>query len=113
MWRSILSGIVWALLGAFPSAALVALCYRFPIPFSGYESGLTAVPRTLLAVAFYEVFGGFVVLAALGTAAGIAANLLARRDARRERWLTLTFALAGGLVAVMVLAVLDKIIGQW
>jgi hypothetical protein len=113
MWRSILTGIVWALLGAFPLAALVALCYRFPIPFSGYESGLMAVPLSLLAVAFYELFGGFVVLAALGAAAGIAANLLANGDARRERWLTLTFALAGDLVAVILLAVLDKIIGNW
>jgi hypothetical protein len=113
MWRSILSGIVWALLGAFPAAAFVALCYRFPIPFSGYESGLLAVPRALLAIGFYELYGGFVVLTAIGAAAGIAAHLLASRDAGREYWLTLTFALAGDLVAVMILAVLDKIIGNW
>ena len=113
MWRSILSGIVWALLGAFPAAAFVALCYRFPIPFSGYESGLMAVPSSLLAVAFYELYGGFVVLAALGAAAGLAANRLASGDARRERRLTVTFALAGDLVAVIILAVLDKFIGNW
>jgi len=113
MWRSIKTGIAWALLGVFPLAALAALCYRFPIPFSGYESGPMAVPRTLIAVVFYGLFGGFVVLAALGAAAGAAANLLARQDARLERRLVLAFALAGDLVAVLILAVLDKIIGKW
>ena len=34
-----------------------------------------AVPRSLIAVVFYGLFGGFVVLAALGAAAGTAANL--------------------------------------
>jgi hypothetical protein len=113
MWRSIKTGIAWAFLGVFPLAALAALCYRFPIPFAGYESGLMAVPRSLFAVVFYGLFGGFVVLAAIGAAAGTAANLLARHDARRERVLTLAFALAGDLAVVMILAVLDKMIGKW
>lgn len=111
--RSIATGIAWAVLGAFPVAALVALCYRFPIPFSGYESGPMAVPRSLFAVVFYGLIGGFVVLVALGAAAGTAAHLLAGPDARRERQLTLTLALAGDFVAMMTLAVLDKIIGPW
>jgi hypothetical protein len=114
MGRSIKTGIAWAILGAFPLAALVALCYRFPIPFSGYESGPRAVPRSLIAVVLYGLFaGGFIVLAVLGAAAGTAAKLLVGPDARRERWLTVTFALAGDLVAVMILAVLDKLIGKW
>src|SRR5258706_10137538 len=37
---------------AFPSAALLALAYRFPVPFAGYESGMAAVPHAILAVAF-------------------------------------------------------------
>ena len=113
MWRSIKTGIAWALLSVFPLAALTALFYRFPIPFSGYESGPMAVPRSLLAVVFYVLLGGFVVLAALGAVAGTAANVLARQDARRERRLILAFALAGDWVVVMVLAVLDKIVGKW
>ncbi len=113
MWRSIKSGIAWALLGVFPLAALAALCYRFPIPFSGYESGPMAVPHSLMAVVFYGLFGGFVVLAALGAAAGAAANLLARQDAPLERRLVRAFALAADLVAVLILAFLDKIIGKW
>jgi hypothetical protein len=72
-----------------------------------------AVPHSLIAVVFYGLYGGFVVLAALGAAAGTAANLLARRDARRQRWLTLAFGLAGDSVVVMILAVLDKMIGKW
>jgi len=113
MRRLIRLGITWAHLGLFPFAALVALCYQFPIPFSGYEGGLMAVPRSLFAVLFYEVFGGFVVLTTLGVAAGIAANVLAGPDARRQRWLTLTFALVGDFLAAMILAVLDKIAGKW
>jgi hypothetical protein len=113
--RSILTGAACALLGVFPLAALVALCYRFPVPFDGYEGGLKAVPLSLFAVMFFGLtgvgipFSGFVVLAGIGGAAGAAAHLLTRRDDRWEIWLTLTFALAGDFVAVMILANLDKI----
>jgi hypothetical protein len=72
-----------------------------------------AVPRSLLAVVFYGLSGVVVVLAALGSVAGTAANLLARQDTRRERQLILAFALASELVVVMVLAVLDNMVGKW
>ncbi len=94
-------------------AAIVALCFRFPIPFSGYESGPSAVLRSLFAVAFYGMLGGFVVLAALGAAAGAVASWLAGHDDRRRRQLTFIFALAADFVSVMILAVLDKIVGPW
>ncbi len=77
------------------------------------ESGPMAVPRSLLAVVFYGLSGVVVVLAALGSVAGTAANLLARQDTRRERQLILAFALASELVVVMVLAVLDNMVGKW
>ena len=108
--RSILTGAACALLGVFPLAALVALCYRFPVPFDGYEGGLKAVPGSLLAVMFYGLFGfglplsGFVLLAGIGGAAGVAAHLLTRRDNRWEFWLTLAFALVGDFVVVMFMA---------
>jgi hypothetical protein len=41
-------GAVAACAGAFPAAAAVALVYRFPIPFRGYESGLDAVGSALI-----------------------------------------------------------------
>jgi hypothetical protein len=108
-----IAGIAWAILGAFPAAAVVALCYRFPIPFHGYRGGPAAVLPSLFAVAFYGLAGGFALLALIGAAAGIAANLLAQREPRRERRLIIAFALAGDLAVAATLAVLDRIIGPW
>jgi hypothetical protein len=113
MWRAVVTGIVWALFWVFPVAALVALCFRFPIPFSGYESGPSAVLRSLFAVLFFGVLGGFLVIAALGAASGALAHRLAGPDVRKWRWLAVGLALGGDFVAVMTLAVLDKIIGPW
>jgi hypothetical protein len=114
MGRAVVMGILWALLGVFPVAALVALCFRFPIPFAGYESGPSAMLRSLLAVLFYGVVvGGFPVIAALGAASGAVAHRLAGPDVRKRRWLTVGLTLGADFVAVMALAVLDKIIGPW
>ena len=113
MGRSIGTGIATAVLGVFPVTALVARFYRFPIPFAGYEGGPDAVPRALVAVLAYGLLGGFLVLAALGAAAGAAAELLMAPGSRRARWLTITFALAGAVVAVLSVAALDQVIGPW
>ncbi len=110
---NILRGILWAILFAFPLAALSALIFRFPVPFSGYESGVSAVPRALMAVAFYGVLGGFVVLAIVGALSGVLANTLSASKPDNAPRLTVIFAAAGSAVAVMVMAVLDKIIGPW
>jgi hypothetical protein len=65
-------GIRDALFGAlfmFPAAALVALVYRFPVPFGGFVSGPAGAWSAMLATLFYGLVGGFVVvpvLAALG-----------------------------------------------
>jgi hypothetical protein len=98
---------------AFPLAAIFALVYRFPIPFSGYESGLSAVPRALGAVLFYGALGGFIALFAGGALAGLAAYAIARPDEPRVRRLTLTFAALVALLGVATLAILDKLIGPW
>jgi len=108
-----IAGIAWAILGAFPAAAVVALFYRFPIPFAGYRGGPMAVLPSLFAVVFYGFAGGFALLALIGAAAGIAANLLAWREPRRQRRLIIAFALAGDLAVAAILAVLDWIIGPW
>lgn len=113
MLRRIFLGGACSILGAFPIAALVALCFRFPIPFSGYESGPLAVPRSLFAVLFYGVWGGFVVLAVLGALGGVLARRLAGGDVGKTRRFTLGFALLVDLVAVLIFSVLDKIIGPW
>ena len=108
-----LRGAFWAVALAFPLAATCALLYRFPVPFAGYETGLTAVPGAILAVVFYGVLGGFAALLAAGALGGAAAYALGRSDVQRVRWLTLAFAGLMALLGVGLLAVLDKFIGPW
>lgn len=113
MKSAVFRGTVAAVALAFPLAALCALVYRFPIPFSGYESGLSAVPAALVAVMFYGVLGGFIALFAGGALAGSAAYTIGNPDEQRVRWLTLTFAGLIALLGVGTLAILDKLIGPW
>lgn len=113
MKSAVIRGGIAAIVLAFPLAAICAFVYRFPIPFSGYESGLSAVPRALLAVLFYGVLGGFIALFTGGAFAGWAAYVIARPDDRRARRLTLAFAALVALLGVGTLAILDKLIGPW
>lgn len=110
---ALLRGALWAVVLAFPLAALCALLYRFPIPFSGYRSGLIAVPGALIAVMFYGMLGGFLALLATGALGGAAAHTLGQPDGQRIRRLTLAFAGLFALLSVGLLAVLDKLIGPW
>jgi hypothetical protein len=111
--RSILTGAVIATIGAFPMAALVALVYRFPIPFAGEESGIKAAIVSPFAVVFYGLLGGFLVLPCLGAVAGFLAHRIAEPDRKSIfRW-TVRFALVADLIAALFLALLDKIIGPW
>ena len=113
MRPAILWGVASAVLLAFPLAAICAILYRFPVPFAGYESGIGAVPHVMIAVVFYGVLGGFPLLAAAGALAGCVAHKRAEPDPRAVRRLALTFGAAAALVAVLLLAVLDKLIGAW
>lgn len=113
MRSAVFRSALWAVALAFPIAAICALLYRFPVPFAGYETGLTAVPGAFLAVVFYGLLGGFPVLLAAGGLGGAAAHTLAHPNAQRVRRLTLTFAGIVALLAVGLLAVLDKLIGPW
>lgn len=111
--RSAGLGCLLAVLGAFPVAALVALVFRFPIPFTGYCSGLEAVLPSLVAVLIYGCIGGFPLLAVLGGVGGLAAFLIGRPDGKKTFRLTLAFAVLVDFLATLTLAVLDKIIGPW
>ncbi len=113
MRSAIFIGAISSVLLAFPLTALCALVYRFPIPFSDYESGLAAMPRALLAVVFYGVLGGFPLLLTLGAIGGVAAYKLAGPESQPVRRLTLAISGAIALIAVILLAILDKIIGPW
>jgi hypothetical protein len=108
--KAILTGIVAALVGVFPLAALVAHCFRFPIPFAGYESGASAALRSLFAVLFYGMLGGFLRIAALGAIASAVALRVSAADLKNARRLTIGLALAADFAIVLVVAVLDKIV---
>ena len=110
---NVVRGMLWAVVFAFPLAALCALIFRFPMPLAGYEHGVSAIPHALLAVIFYGIMGGFVVLAGLGALSGYVATRMSVGDEGRSRRLTLFLAAFGSAAAVLFLASLDKIIGPW
>jgi hypothetical protein len=105
MARCIWIGLLSAVAGSFLVAPLLALVYKFPIPFSGMESGPVAAVRSLFAVAFYGVFGGFVVLGVLGAAAGGIASKVAGADPGRAWNLAVAFGLGVDLAAACALYV--------
>ncbi len=111
--KAVLRGTALALISAFPAAAITALLYRFPVPFAGYLSGFQAVGPAVIAVIFYGIFGGFVVLALLGAMGGWVAYRIGAPAERQVRLLTYAFSTAAALAGALLLAVLDKIIGPW
>lgn len=113
-WKSVLAGATWAVTSAFPIAAMTALLYRFPIPFVGYRSGITAVVPAMIAVLFYGVvFGGLILLGTLGALGGFISAMTLRHERRRCKLTTRAWALVVSAIGVLTLAVLDKIIGPW
>ena len=61
---------LFGLLFMFPAAALVALVYRFPVPFGGYVRGPAGAWSAMLATLFYGLAGGFVVVPLVAALAG-------------------------------------------
>ena len=106
-------GALWSVLAAFPIAAIIALVYGFPIPFTGKLKGPAAIFPSQVAVFMYGMIGGFVVLAVLGAAGGVIARRLAPTDRPRARRLCLLFSLIATTACLMLLATLDLIIGPW
>ena len=113
MWRGVVLGALAAVGLSFPVATLMALVFRFPIPFSGYASGIAAVVPAMFAVLFYGIVGGFALLGLLG---GVAGAIVFHRKAGKGRpyWRPVVLScLAIDVVALFVLAILDKLVGQW
>jgi hypothetical protein len=105
-------GVIVSILASFPATALFALLYRFPIPFSGYEHGIQAVPRALSASVFYGMIGGYWLLFVLGAVAGAIGAF--RASGRGQAWRrTSVLACMGTTCAVALLSLLDKITGPW
>jgi len=108
-----LQGAIWALVWCFPFAMTCGALYRFPVPFSGYQSGWQALLQAPLAALFYLVLGGFVGVAGLGALAGVAAHKKAFGQKIRTLPLLRSWSAAVAALFVVGLAVLDKIIGPW
>lgn len=113
MMKFFLAGAAIAVGATFPLAALVALVFRFPIPFGSYMSGIGAVIPALFAAAFYGMIGGFMVQALLGGLTGGLAASAAIGDRRRAWRRCVTFATFSALPGVLVLSILDWLIGPW
>lgn len=108
-----LHGAVWCVLFSFPSAMLLVSVWRFPIPFRGYVSGLKHSGQAFLAVGFYGIIGGFVLLGVLGAIAGMITHALRPDDEQEQKRLAHIITAAIALAATTLLAALDKIIGPW
>lgn len=113
MYKGTLLGALLAVVIAFPVAAILALVYRFPVPFAGYMSGVSAIGYAMGGVVFYGLIGGFPLLAILGGLTGsIVSNAAARESKLPWKWIMLLCVLID-LAVLFVLAILDKIIGPW
>ncbi|MES2521666.1 MAG: hypothetical protein V4617_03125 [Gemmatimonadota bacterium] len=113
MKRSIMTGSIAALLSMFPVASLLALVWKFPLPMGGYAQGVRAALLAPLAALFYGLFGGFLVVPALGAASGALAFKLSEGDSGQARKLSIALGVASAVAAGVFLNVLDKIIGPW
>lgn len=103
-------GAVAAVVSAPAAAALLAVLYRFPVPFRGYATGVAEAPTAALAALFYLALGGAVVLGGSGAIVGA---LLARWRPGRATVPILVAAVAIALVAAAALAVLEFFVGTW
>jgi hypothetical protein len=112
MKQSIKSGALSALISMFPAAFLLALFWRFPIPFSGYETGLNAAFKSIIAVVYYGLMGGFIIVPGLGALSGAAAYRISN-DKTKANKLSIRFGCLCALLLGILLSTLDKIIGDW
>jgi hypothetical protein len=98
---------------SYPAAALIALAFRFPIPLGGYYSGVEAVIPSLIAVAFYSMFGLLPALLLCGAIAGIFVPPKRSGSGLLPSKLEAELSVVAALVPLGVLSILDKIIGPW
>jgi hypothetical protein len=89
----------------------VALVFRFPLPFYGMGHGVDAAMNSWIAVVFYGLLGGFVVVGFLG---GLVGAVVAARNPRIGLGrFALLVAIFADLPPVLVLSTLDYFIGPW
>ncbi len=113
MLRLVIAGALWSLVSTFPVTALLALFFRFPVPFAGIDGGPSQVIPAMFALLFYGVLmGGFFLVGFCGGLAGAVAWLLASTSGHR-RGLQRCLSIAVTFVLLFVLATLDWYIGPW
>jgi hypothetical protein len=113
MGNGIWFGALTAIVMAFPVAGVLALVYRFPVPFAGYISGVSAMGYAMVGVVFYGLLGGFPLLAVLG---GLTGAIMSRTGTDKDKLpvkLIVLVCFFIDLAMLFVLAILDKIIGPW
>jgi hypothetical protein len=109
MVRSVVAGAVAAIVFCFPCAAVLALFYRFPVPFGGYAIGVDGALPAMLAVAFYGIaLGGFVLVGVLGGSLAMFASSSAQASRR-----IMVQSLGIAFTATLSLATLELFIGPW
>ena len=113
MKKTVKLGAIASVIGLFPIAFLMALLWRFPLPFAGYQSGLEAAVKSPLAVAFYGIMGGFVLVPALGAMCAALVFKTVNGDQPKARRLTIFLALVIAFVSCLFLSILDHFIGEW
>lgn len=103
------TGIAWAVLGTIPVSGIVALTFRFPVPFAGYQSGLNSVIPAMMAACFYGlVFGGFMALGILAALMSWVATAW-----KCNTWMIRLSCLTLACIYCLLLATLDWYIGPW
>ena len=114
LMRATLHGALCAVIVAVPITALLALVFRFPVPFDGFEGGIVHVIPSLFALVFYGVFlGGFVVLAIGGAMGGAIAHFVCHADRSSVLRLTNIIAVSFSSLALFLFSISDWIIGPW
>ncbi|MEV6768231.1 hypothetical protein AB0N05_06305 [Nocardia sp. NPDC051030] len=108
--KAVLRGVLTANLAAPLAAAVVASVYRFPLPLIGYGYGISNAVNAAFASLFYLIFGGALVLAALGAVGGLVAVRIAAPDAGRVARLTTAMAIVVALLGATVLATAELIV---
>ena len=101
---------LYAIFFMFPAAGLMALVYRFPLPFGSYASGPAGVWDAMLATIFYGMVGGFLLVPVL--AAGL--GTLLRRLTHRQSGLAATVApVIAALLYALFLSTAEILFGGW
>jgi hypothetical protein len=106
-------GAATGVLSSILLAALVGTCFRFPVPFAGYQHGPGHIPEFLVAAVLYLVAGGVVPQAVMGSFAGALAFQITRLRGGSAYRLAMALAITCALPGVLLLSMLDWMIGHW